>query len=376
MKNDDNRSDHPDQNQHPEQKPDAKQNRWQEPTGPEPWPQAVNGCEVADDIAASISRHLILKSGAPEVVALWVMAAHAYNSFDVSPRLAFLSPMPECGKTTALSIVRQLVPRALMTSNVTPAVIFRIIEKCCPTLLIDEADTFFTNNEELRGILNSGHTRAGAIVVRCEGDDYNPRGYSTWAPMVIAKIGSLPSTLHGRSFVIPMQRKRRGERIEPFRPERDNRVAVLGRRSARWAVDHARELANAEPSIPSALRNRAADNAFPLLAVADALGGHWPETARRWLPEFLSDDADDAFLPDVRAALATLPDDGQDFVPSSALAGALSKMEDRTWGQLTAAAIASKLRPYGIAPKAQRKGEDVLRGYKRSEFADVFARYL
>jgi hypothetical protein len=32
-----------------------------------------------------------------------------------------------------------------------------------PTLLIDEADTFLKDNDELRGVLNTGHRRGGQI---------------------------------------------------------------------------------------------------------------------------------------------------------------------------------------------------------------------
>jgi hypothetical protein len=35
-----------------------------------------------------------------------------------------------------------------------------------PTLLIDEGDSFIKDNEEMRGILNSGHTKAAAHVIR------------------------------------------------------------------------------------------------------------------------------------------------------------------------------------------------------------------
>ena len=35
-----------------------------------------------------------------------------------------------------------------------------------PTLLIDEGDTFLPKNNELRGLLNSGHHRKGAYVMR------------------------------------------------------------------------------------------------------------------------------------------------------------------------------------------------------------------
>jgi putative DNA primase/helicase len=61
--------------------------------------------------------------------------------------------------------------------------------------LIDEADTFLKENDELRGILNSGHRRGGQIL-RTVGEDYEPRQFLTWAPVAIAMIEQLPDTLH------------------------------------------------------------------------------------------------------------------------------------------------------------------------------------
>ena len=77
--------------------------------------------------------------------------------------------MKRCGKTLLLIVLGALVPRRLFASNVTPAVLFRTIEKYRPTLLIDEADTFIRENDELRGVLNSGHTRTTAVVIRAVG---------------------------------------------------------------------------------------------------------------------------------------------------------------------------------------------------------------
>jgi len=54
-----------------------------------------------------------------------------------------------------------------------------------PAMLIDEADSFLGENEQLRGILNSGHKRSSAWVWRNTGDTkegYTPQGYSTWCP--------------------------------------------------------------------------------------------------------------------------------------------------------------------------------------------------
>jgi len=49
---------------------------------------------------------------------------------------------------------------------------------------------------------------------------------------------------------------------------------------ATTAGDHYGDLSKADPNVPAELHDRAADNWRPLLAIADAVGGGWPERAR------------------------------------------------------------------------------------------------
>src|SRR5271167_227951 len=102
-------------------------------------------------------------------VALWVLFTYLLDAFETSPRLAITAPQKRCGKTTLLSVLYQLTCRPLAAANLTPAVAFRVIEAARPTLLIDETDTFVKENDELRGVFNSGHTRTTAFVIRCQG---------------------------------------------------------------------------------------------------------------------------------------------------------------------------------------------------------------
>jgi hypothetical protein len=145
---------------------------------PEPWPEEVDGPDLLDELVQVFARHLALVDGAAEAFALWTLHAHALEASFVSPLLALNSPVKRCGKTTAMNLLASLVPRALPTSNITPAAVFRAMEEWSPTLLIDEADTFLGKSDELTGILNSGHTRASAHVVRVVGDDLRPTGPS------------------------------------------------------------------------------------------------------------------------------------------------------------------------------------------------------
>jgi putative DNA primase/helicase len=179
---------------------------------------AVDGAELLNDLATAIRRHVVMAECQADTTALW--AAHTYllDCFGISPRLAITSPEKGCGKTTLLDVVSRLVWRPLPTANVTAAAIFRIIEAHRPALLIDEADTFLPDNEELRGVLNSSH-RLGGAVIRTVGDDHEPRQFSTYSACAIALIGKLPGTL-GRSpgaYRIAAPAKRRTNRAVPPR---------------------------------------------------------------------------------------------------------------------------------------------------------------
>ncbi len=174
---------------------------------PEAWPESVDGASLLNEIAATLARFISAAEAVYRTLALWVLYSHSFNVFDVSPLLAIVSPEKRCGKTTLLTLLGEFVPRPLFTSNITASALFRIIEKYHPTLLIDEADTFLTGDETLRGILNSGHHRNGAYIIRTAGEDYEPRQFTTWAPKAIAMIGNLPGTLDDRAIKIKMQRK-------------------------------------------------------------------------------------------------------------------------------------------------------------------------
>ena len=148
-------------------------------------------------------------------------------------------------------------------------------------MLIDEADTFLAvSDEEHRGVLNGGHNRLSAYVWRSVGDDHEPRAFRVWSPKCIALIGKLADTLEDRSLVVHLRRKRATEVVERFRADRVDDLLHLRRKGARWAEDNILRLRGMDPAIPSELNDRAQDNARPICAVADAVGGVWPEKIR------------------------------------------------------------------------------------------------
>ena len=148
-------------------------------------------------------------------------------------------------------------------------------------MLVDEADTFLKDKDGLRGVLNSGHTRATAFVVRVEGDNHEPFRFSTWGPKAVAMIGNLPDTLHDRAVVITLRRKTSGETVSKFDVDFEKECVGIRRACRRWADDNFKRLATTRPKIPATNNDRMTDNWTPLLAIADAVGGDWPELMRK-----------------------------------------------------------------------------------------------
>ena len=352
---------------------------------PDPWPEPVAGVALVDDLTAALSKYLALPEHADVAMALWVLHSHVFEAANITPRLALTSPEKRCGKTTAQEVLARLVAKPLPTSNISAAALFRTVEVAQPTLLIDEADTFLDGRDELRGILNSGHARNGAVI-RTVGEDHEPRQFKTFAPVTIAKIGTLPDTLEDRSIVIRMRRRRPDERVAKLRYGRTPDLDVLGRKAARWGADNMLALRDAGPDTPKELHDRAADNWGPLLAIADAIGGEWPAHARR-AAVTLSAGTDDAesvrvmLLADIQAMFS---EHETDRLASGDICDALAKMGDKPWPEwgrshkpITTRGLARQLSVFQIKPKTIRlDGMDkTAKGYLLVDFTDAFSRY-
>lgn len=352
---------------------------------PEPWPEPVDGADLLQSLADLFLRYVVLPAGGSVALALWTVFTYVHDAEFISPLLALPSPEKRCGKTTVLHLLTSTVRRPLPTSNITPAALFRSIEKYQPTLLVDEADTFLAEREELQGVLNSGHTRKTAYVIRTVGEQHEPKLFSTWAPKVIALIGRLPSTLEDRAVQVPMRRKAPGETVERLRLDSLEKAEEIRRKALRWAADTVETLGDADPEVPSELHDRAADNWRPLLAIADAAGGPWPELAREAVIALAFGDSTDdsspgiALLRDIREVFQR---SDEDRLLSKCLTKELRADEGRPWGEwqngkpLSPITMARMLRPFGVKPRKIRVGTVTRQGYLEADFEDAFNRYL
>ena len=243
-----------------------------------PWPSRVVGAGLLDMLVATVRRYVVLPTvHAARAIALWVVLTYCETAVNILPLPLVTSPTKRCGKTRLVELVGALACRALPISNITAAALYRAIDTFHPTLLLDEGDTFINDNPELRGVINAGHTRHTARVIRCVGDDSEPTIFSTWCPKLLAMIGAPTDTLTDRSLVIALERKAPGETVDRLRAEHAHQgFADLRRQIRRWADDHLEAMRTADPAMPSALHDRAADNWRPLVAIAHLAGGAWP----------------------------------------------------------------------------------------------------
>lgn len=344
------------------------------------WPEPVDGGELLDEMRAILNRYLVLPDGADVALATWALFTYVHDAVAVSPMLMLTSPEKGCGKTTTLDVLLAMVHLPLPASNVSAAAMFRAISKWRPTMLVDEADTHLPQNDELRGVLNSGHTRASAFVLRCDGDQNEPKRFSTWCPKVIAGIGKQRDTLEDRSIVIQLRRKLPDEHVQRFRNDRAA-FADVRSKCARWAEDSREAVHRAEPALPDFLHNRQADNWEPLLAIADLCGwGDKVREAARVLADAKEDDSVNVrLLADIRDVFR---ETGADRLQSERLCELLTAIEDAPWGEwnrgrpMTPRQLAAKLKPFGIRARVMRIGGKTPRGYARDDFADAFLRYL
>ena len=363
----------------------------------EPWPDPVDGAALIGDLIAQIRRFIVLDDLAALAVALWVIFAYAHDAAFHSPRLAVLSPVHRCGKSTLLRVIGMLVVRKVATSSVTASATFRLIEAAggSVVLLIDELDNVdHEKASELTAIINAGHCRLDAYVTRTVpvAGDLVVRQFSCWAPTVLAAIKILPVTWVDRSITIRMARKSRGNPVERLREDTDLGFDALASRGARWAADHLGQLRCADPVLPAVLDDRAADNWRMLVAIADLAGGDWGRRARTAAIGLSAADADSAqargelLLQDIRDYFDQT---GKDRAPSMHLVAHLNNLEGRPWHEyargnpMSQNQLANLLRPFGINSNTIRfddvvvgTGSTTAKGYMREWFESAWGRYL
>ncbi|ADB09282.1 phiRv2 prophage protein [Bifidobacterium dentium] len=337
-------------------------------------------------------------------VTLWIAHTWFADTLYTTPRLIFSSPEKRSGKTRAQEVTALLCPNPVNTINVSPAYLFRKLQPdegdMLPTIFLDETDALFTgkaseNTEAIRGIINAGYKR-GATVGRAEirNKTVEVCDYPVFAPVCLAGIGGLPDTIEDRAVIVPMKRRRPDTRLKPFRDRSATaEAAPLRERLERWGRVQASIVETWRdadyPRLPDAIQDRDADVWEPLFIVAGLAGGPWPGIAAAIAPKIIAGQhveptsAGERLLYDIRTVFDAT---GEQSLPTVTLIGRLKELEDSPWETMGDSGIGVRdlgrmLKPYDIGIRhghqhSIRWHGSPVRGYRREDFEDAWARYL
>ncbi|CAM0803090.1 DUF3631 domain-containing protein [Acinetobacter baumannii] len=352
------------------------------------WHEVVDGTVLLEEIENTIKKFIISEPHIATAAALWIVFTWCIDVMKIAPIACITAPEKRCGKTQLLHLIGRLVKRPQTVVSITTSALFRMISEYTPTLLIDEADTFIKDNEELRGILNGGHDRQSSYVYRTVGDEHKVGRFNVWGAKAISGIGHLPDTLRDRSILLELRRKKKTEVVERLRRAPEESFSVLRQKLCRWAEDNMDVLKNSQTSLPDELNDRAQDNWEPLLAIADCVGGNWGEKARQCALIMNSTDQDpqsvgESLLTDIKKVFDQR---NVDQLSTDELIKGLCEDEASRWRTfdygkaISPRQLANRLRTFRIKPCTVRAksttGKDTCKGYALKDFKDAFSSYL
>ncbi len=350
----------------------------------EQWHEPIDPAALLTEIAATIKRFIVCSNETANAAALWVAMTWFMDSVQVAPLAVITAPEKRCGKTQCLDIMSRMSHRPLTASNITPAALFRSVDAWKPTLFIDEADAFLKENEELRGLINCGHTRTSAYIVRTVGKEFTPKHFNVWGAKAISGIGKLADTLMDRAIVLELKRKKPDDPVERLRHADPDLWITITRKLRRFANDCADAIKRARPHLPDELNDRAQDNWEPLLQIADTAGGVWPRLARIAATTLSGDGRQSLsvgveLLCDIEEIFRKIPGSK---ISTVNLIAELTKNGEKRWQKfhfgepISPRQLAKHLGSYGISKGSKRIGAANAKGYEKADFDDAFQRYV
>lgn len=354
----------------------------------EPCFEEIKPSQLLNEVSETIKRFIVLDDEEADAATLWIAYSWFIDVAEIAPLAIVNAPEKSCGKTQLLTVLGRMCYRPLPASNATLSALFRAVELWRPTILIDEADTFFRENYELHGMVNAGYLRDG-YVLRSEatGDTFEPRMFSVFSPKALAGIAlekHLPDATMSRGIVFNLRRKLSNESVQRLRHANKNLFTSITRKLARFAQDYSESVRLARPTLPDALNDRQQDNWDGLFAIAACAGDEWVKRATEAaLKLSISDKAistGNELLSDIQTILKTK---SINKISTADLIDELCHDSEAPWSTynkgrpISGRQLARQLKPYGIFSKDIKFSYgNTLKGFSAEMFEDAFNRYI
>lgn len=327
---------------------------------------------------------------------LWAAHTHFLAQTDTSPRLILASALPESGKTTALEHLERLTPDSYLMANAPSAPLLARLATA-HTLLVDEADMHVASGKgahgDLFGIINAGYRRGGTYAVLEQTSSsgmWTPSRLPVFGCVALAGISpNLPPAFLSRCVFVHLSPDALGEADETIWSEMGEAADGIAERLRSWA-SNTQLPSLVEHPFPEGFRGRAKELYLPLMRVAAAAGGAWPDRCMGLIQQAMLDR-----LADRAEGVSHLPPHislvrhiygvwhiadpkRTGFASTTELLSALHLSAPSTWGHtqgsrpaLTSHSLAQMLRKHGIRPSQLTTGRRE-RGYDEHAFKKVW----
>lgn len=365
------------------------------------------GARRLDQARAFIRRFWAPTSEAAlDLVILWAAGTHMTGPdrrllFENYPRVYFGAKTPEAGKSTILMLLAGpmsgeqdgLCARGEWTSDASAPAMRALLDTEASMLALDESDTKQGSGAfpaEVRNILNMGYMTGATVTRGGTGQASKSHRFRIDGPIAMGGMwdaflthGDLKA-VRSRTLMVPCAKPGPGVDVAMFR-RRDHGEDLRrhGEALAKWAEGVKWDIAEARPDLDG-FRYRDHQLIEPLLAVADAAGGDWPQRARNAIKVIMRGfpDETDTEAP-TNAFELLLHDLGRVWVAheerlaTREIAARLRGLPGSGWTrygspQATGKEIAEILAPEGVVPQSVRLDpQTVVRGYKLADMMRI-----
>ena len=149
-----------------------------------------------------------LPANAALVLAFFALNTWVFDVFDTTPYVLLDSATPRCGKNTVMSVLEAVCACPQMLTSASEAALFRSIDYCHPTVLLDEAELLAGHGERaeyLRSIVHAGYKKGGKVP-RVIGQEHELQYFDVFCPKIFAAIGGFTGALLDRTIILHMER--------------------------------------------------------------------------------------------------------------------------------------------------------------------------
>jgi len=144
-----------------------------------------------------------------DLLTLWTIGTYFFHVFNTYPYI-YVGGTKRTGKTKALTLCSCLAFNAIFSANISTSSVFRLVQSCRCTLLVDEVEQLANpeRRQDFRSLLLSGYKKGG-MVYRTEKDRHerhSPEAFGIYSPKMLANIMGLEDVLEDRCIPIVMRR--------------------------------------------------------------------------------------------------------------------------------------------------------------------------